>query len=187
MTGTIEGLVSIRESAQGFIEAYTTHEDDFAGFVEAATPICKRLIQRPDLLTLGFPIGTHRTALRLLYGDGDLSIIIAEEPNDIPVPVHDHGMWEMLGLWRGRIEHYMYERLDDGSQPGIAELKEIERSMLEAGDVVCVPPPPHDIHGFTPVEEFSYFVAILPGWYNNVRRYFDPERNSYFLYGRTPV
>ncbi len=187
MAEATDGLISIREAAHGFTEAYATHSDDFAGFVEEATPVCKRLIKRPDLLTLGFPLGTHRTALRLLYADGDLSIIIAEEPTGIPIPVHDHGMWEMLGLWRGRIEHYMYERLDDGTEPGVAELNEIERSVLEAGDVVCVPPPPHDIHGFTALEDLSYFVAILPGWYNNVRRYFDPERKSYLLYERTPV
>ena len=131
MVETTQGLISIRECAQQFTELYSAHGDDFPSFIEAASPVCERLCQRPDLLTLGFPIGTHRTAMRLLYGDGDLSIIIAHEPRDIPVPIHDHGMWEMLGLYNGSLEHYMYERDDDGTIPGHADLREIDRHVMQ--------------------------------------------------------
>ena len=40
---------------------------DFPAFVAAATPVCVRLLERPDLLTLGFSIGTHRAAARMRF------------------------------------------------------------------------------------------------------------------------
>jgi hypothetical protein len=93
----------------------------------------------------------------------------------------------MLGLYRGRLEHALYERDDDGARPGIAALREVDRRAMEPGDVVCVPPPPHDLHGFTPGTDATYLVAILPGWYADVRRYFDVEAGTYHLQERTPV
>jgi predicted metal-dependent enzyme (double-stranded beta helix superfamily) len=184
---TTQEAISLRTAGREVAAAYDEYRDDFGSFVEVATPICRRLIERPDLPTLGFAIGTHRAPMQLLYNDGELSIIIAHEPFNEAIPVHDHGMWEMLGLWRGRLDHCMYRRVDDGTRPGYAELDEVDRLMMEPGDVICVPPPPHDLHGFTAQTDDTYLVAILPGWYNDVRRYFDVQRKSYFLRGRTPV
>jgi predicted metal-dependent enzyme (double-stranded beta helix superfamily) len=184
---TTDGLITIRACAQRFIAAQAEHGDDFAAFVEAATPACRELMERPDLLTLGFQLGTHRTSIRLLYGDGDLSIIVAHEPPRLPIPVHDHGMWEMLGLYQGRLEHRLYERLDDDSRPGFSQVREIDRRTMTPGDVLCVPPAPNDVHGFTAETDDSYLVAILPGWYNRIRRYFDVDNDRYFLREWTPV
>jgi hypothetical protein len=182
-----QGLISIRECAGQFAAAYAEHGNDFPAFVEVATPVCARLLERPDLLTQGFSIGTHRATARLLYNDGELTIVVGHEPPQTPIPIHDHGMWEMLGLYRGRLDHSMYERLDDQSQPGFADLGEIDRRVMKAGDVICVPPPPHDLHGFTAMTQFTYLVAILPGWYDDVRSYFDVAGKSYYRQGRTPV
>ncbi len=81
----------------------------------------------------------------------------------------------------------MYERLDDGSTPGQAEIREIDSRVLEPGDVVVVPPPPHDLHGFNALTEDTWLVAFLPGWYKPVRRYFDVESKSYYEFANTPV
>jgi hypothetical protein len=186
MTKT-QNLITLRECARRFTDAWEEHAADFPAFVEAATPACRALLERPDLLTLGFPIGTHRTPARLLYADVELSIVIGHEPANVTIPVHDHGMWEMLGLYRGRLEHRMYERDDDDSRPGHADLREVDSRQMEVGDVVCVPPPPHDLHGFTPQTDATFLVAILPGWYADVRRYFDVEAGTYYLQERTPV
>lgn len=187
--GTTQQLITVRECARGFAELEAPAEggEEFQAFVEAATPFLRRLLERPDLLTMGFATGTHRAETRLLYCDQELSIVAGHEPPQTPVPVHDHSMWEMLGLYRGGLDHALYERVDDLSTPGYAELEEIERRVLEPGDVVCVPPPPHDIHGFTALTDHTWLVAILPGWYPAVRRYFDPPRNAYHLQSRTPV
>ncbi len=110
-----------------------------------------------------------------------------QEPPRLPVAVHDHSMWEMLGLYRGTLDHTLYGRADDMTRPGYAELEVIDHRVMEPGDVICVPPPPHDIHGFTALRDNTWLVAILPGWYPNVRRYFEPERNIYYLQSQTPV
>jgi predicted metal-dependent enzyme (double-stranded beta helix superfamily) len=180
-------LISVRDCGRGIAEAYDELRDDFATFTEVITPLCRRLLERPDLLTLGFPLGTHRTSLRLLYGDGELSTIIALEPLNYTVPVHDHSMWELLGLYSGRLEHTLYEHVRHDLPPGHAELKEIDRRIMEPGDIVMVPEAPNDVHGFTALEEHSYLVAILPGWYARTRKYFDFKRKTYSFREFTPV
>jgi predicted metal-dependent enzyme (double-stranded beta helix superfamily) len=184
-----EELITVRECARSFVEldAPLQGGPKFQGFVEAATPVFRRLLQRPDLLTMGFVTGTHRVPTRLLYCDGQLSIVAGQEPPRLPVAVHDHSMWEMLGLYRGTLDHTLYGRADDMTRPGYAELEVIDHRVMEPGDVICVPPPPHDIHGFTALRDNTWLVAILPGWYPNVRRYFEPERNIYYLQSQTPV
>jgi predicted metal-dependent enzyme (double-stranded beta helix superfamily) len=184
---SVASELTVRSCARAIADAMAEHEDDFPAFVEAAAPVCRRLMQRPDLLTLGFPIGTHDIPVRLIYTDEDLTIILGHEPKDVAVAVHDHGIWEMLGLYNGRLEHHLYEREDDGSVPGVAELREIDARTLERGDVVVVPPPPHDVHGFTPLADLTYLVAVLPGWYRDVRRYFDPAAGTYIERRHTPV
>jgi predicted metal-dependent enzyme (double-stranded beta helix superfamily) len=181
--------ISIRDCARAVAELAAPAEggDEFRAFVDATTPVFQRLLQRPDLLAMGFAIGTHRVDVRLLYCDGQLSIVAGHEPPRHAVSIHDHSMWEMLGLYRGSLDHQLYERDDDLSRPGYAELREIERRSMEPGDVVCVPPPPHDIHGFTAQTDDTWLIAMLPGWYPDVRRYFEPERNAYYLQSRSPV
>jgi predicted metal-dependent enzyme (double-stranded beta helix superfamily) len=181
-------VVSVRKCAQGLGGILAAHDGDLSGFVEEATPLVQRLLARPDLLTLGFPAGgTHRIPVRILYWDGDLTILAGHEPAHEDVPVHDHGMWEMLGLYAGSLDHRLYERLDDGSVPGYADLQLVDETRMEPGDIVCVPEPPNDVHGFTPQTHDTWLVAIVPGWYADTRRYFDPERSSYYLNARAPV
>ncbi len=186
---TTQELITVRDCARALadLEAPLEGGDEFEAFVRAATPTVRRLLERPDLLTMGFATGTHRTETRLLYCDQQLTIVAGHEPPHTPVPVHDHSMWEMLGLYRGTLDHTLYVRTDDLKTPGYAELREIDHRVMEPGDVVCVPPPPHDIHGFTALTDHTWLIALLPGWYPAVRRYFEPERNAYYLQSRTPV
>jgi predicted metal-dependent enzyme (double-stranded beta helix superfamily) len=182
-----DDMISVRASALSIAELYAVHEDDFDSFVAAATPVCRRLLERPDLLTVALgSTGTHGIETRLLYFDVELTIILGDEPPHA-VPVHDHGMWEMLGLYRGSLDHTLYERVDDDTTLGYAELREVDRRVMEPGEVVTVPRPPHDIHGFTALVDHTWLLAIIPGWYSAVRRYFEPERKSYYLQSRTPV
>jgi predicted metal-dependent enzyme (double-stranded beta helix superfamily) len=180
-------LPTIRDCALEIAEAMTQIQQAPARFLDIAEPACRRLLERPDLLTLGFPISTHRSTTRLLHADGNLTFVIGHEPPAEPIPVHDHGMWEILGLYQGALDHTLYRRLDDGSRPGRADLETVERRAMSPGDVVLVPPPPNDLHGFTPLTRHTYLVAILPGWYADQRRYFDIERGTYYFQGRTPV
>lgn len=61
-------------------------------------------------------------------------------------PVHDHASWATMGTFESAIEVTNYDRLDDGSDPGHADLKEREVLGAAVGQVEVVLPPKIDIH-----------------------------------------
>jgi|SRR5688572_1244459 len=61
-------------------------------------------------------------------------------------PVHDHASWATMGTFESAIEVTNYDRLDDGSDLGRAELKEREVLGASVGQVEVVLPPKVDIH-----------------------------------------
>ncbi len=62
-------------------------------------------------------------------------------------PVHDHGTWGIIGMLQGDIAAWVYQRRDDGSQEGYAELE--EHGYIESGPGAILPvvlPPDDEIH-----------------------------------------
>ena len=117
------------------------------------------------------PLYTDETGLTLVRG--------RFEPQAL-TPIHNHGSWGIIGVYCGRDRYQIWRRLDDGHSPGFAHVELIEERVLEPGDVVILPPPPHDIHAQqgldgAPAYEFVLFGAntmALP------RLYFDPAHNT---------
>ena len=95
-------------------------------------------------------------------------------------PIHSHSTWGVVGVYAGKDIHKRYRRKDGGSGAGFAELELVEDSILEAGDVVTIPHPPHDIHsqqgyGGQPCYELVLFgdnAMTIP------RLIFDLEQNT---------
>ena len=81
----------------------------------------------------------------------------------------------------------LYERIDDGTVPGHADLREIDHRTLQQGDTFIVPLPPNDVHGFTALTDMTLFLGVFPGRHPEFRRYFDLETKTYFQDRRTPV
>jgi len=52
---------------------------------------------------------------------------------------HDHGTWAVVAGVDGPERNDFYERVDDGRQPGFAELKKVGQSVCSVGDVVAMP------------------------------------------------
>ena len=72
-------------------------------------------MERGDLLDIGLPRQGNNVAFsRYLYFDTDLTMIIFKVSPEKPVQPHDHGIWESLFVYRGRLKHTMYRRVDDG-------------------------------------------------------------------------
>jgi predicted metal-dependent enzyme (double-stranded beta helix superfamily) len=117
------------------------------------------------------PLYTDETGLTLVRG--------RFEP-DALTPIHNHGSWGIIGVYRGRDRYQIWRRLDDGEDPDLARVELVEERVLEAGDVAILPPPPQDIHAQqgldgAPAYEFVLFGAntmILP------RLYFDPVQGT---------
>ena len=66
------------------------------------------------------------------------------------VPPHDHCTWAVITSIEGDEENRFYERSDDGTVSGKAQLKQIATETVRPGSGVCLMPDDiHSIHGDT--------------------------------------
>jgi len=169
-----------RQCAHDLSRVLAEHPDDLRAGEAAAMPCLRELLRRPDLFDLGVKRdGNHTPDSLWLYYDYDLQIFTAKMTKATPVPIHNHGTWEVVALYRGAIKYTMYERLDDQSQPYHAELRVTEDRIMQPLDVSICPPPPHDVHGFTALTDDTYIVAVVGGPYAPVRQYYNPAERYY--------
>lgn len=76
-------------------------------------------------------------------------------------PIHDHSAWGVMGIMENALEEVVYERLDDGSREGYAELRETHGRMVGAGSVSYVLPPYEEVHRIAnPTERPSLSVHV---------------------------
>jgi predicted metal-dependent enzyme (double-stranded beta helix superfamily) len=61
-------------------------------------------------------------------------------------PIHDHLSWGVLGFIDGLEQETRFKRLDDGSNPHRAELKEIGVYYTRAGETSHLVTPQRDVH-----------------------------------------
>ncbi|HET9223005.1 MAG TPA: hypothetical protein VFO07_10900 [Roseiflexaceae bacterium] len=118
---------------------------------------------------------------RPLYTDASgLTLVRGRFEPEALTPIHNHGSWGIIGVYRGRDRYQVWRRLDEGHGAGSAHLELVEERVLEPGDVAILPPPPQDIHAQqgldgAPAYEFVLFgknTMLLP------RLYFDPEQGT---------
>jgi predicted metal-dependent enzyme (double-stranded beta helix superfamily) len=94
-------------------------------------------------------------------------------------PAHDHGTWAVVVGVDGPERNIFWERLDDGSRPGYAELREIGDKIMLEGDVVAMPTGAiHSVLNETSQTTLSFHVY---GRHLNHtgRSQFDPERSKH--------
>jgi len=112
--------------------------------MEEAKPLLERLLRDPDLKTHSaqWP-STEGYKNLLLYVDPDHHFAINAV---VRVPgrkgsVHDHAdAWVLYGMLDGTESLERYERIDDGSRPGHAELRLSSVTVGTPGKVDLVPP-----------------------------------------------
>jgi predicted metal-dependent enzyme (double-stranded beta helix superfamily) len=173
-------LYTIRQCAQDLIALLAANENNLIKAEHEAIPVLQRLLRRPDLLELGVKRdGNHTGESLWLYYDHELSIMTARMPQGTSIPIHNHGTWEVVGVYRGAIKYTMYERADDLSQPYYAELRVVDDRIMRPEDVSICPPPPHDVHGFTALTDDTYIVAIVGGQFAPIRQYYNPHEKYY--------
>jgi predicted metal-dependent enzyme (double-stranded beta helix superfamily) len=172
---------TIRACAQEITAAIERQGGDGEALRAAIAAPLRELMQRDDLRELGIPRQGNNVAFsRYLYFDGELSILLFEVPSDRKVPPHDHGVWEGFCVYRGKVQHTVYRRADDGSVDGYAELETVQDEVMEPGDVAIVAPPA-DIHGFVALEEGTLGITVVNGAYKEERLYYQPDEKTYVV------
>jgi len=61
-------------------------------------------------------------------------------------PIHDHSCWGIMGILHNSLEEVCYDRLDDGSRPGFAEIEQTRGADVGRGSVSYLLPPYEEIH-----------------------------------------
>jgi predicted metal-dependent enzyme (double-stranded beta helix superfamily) len=174
-------LPTVRDCATAIVAAIAEHGHDSVRLGQAIEPALCRLMSRPDLLALGVPREGNNVAVSYyLYFDGQLSLLLFQVPKGKVIAPHDHGIWETLSVYRGRIKHVTYERTDDGQVPGAAELRVTDDRVLERGDFAIVAPP-SDIHSFSALCDETYGITVVNGAYKADRHYYQPDEKTYVV------
>lgn len=140
-------------------------EPDVGRRWERLKPILRELLSDPDFAAhaAGWPICVQRERAEnlLFYEDPQFGFVInglVKAPRS-RTQVHDHAHnWTLYGVLSGREVIERYERLDDGSRPGYAEVREVGRFEARRGDVDLVRP--WQIHAEASGEERTVAVIV---------------------------
>ena len=177
---------SIRDCSRALMTVMEQYETDHdsdrlrKGLLQATLP----LLERPDLFKLGVKReANHITNSKWLYYDGRMPISLDELPKGKKIPPHDHGIWEALIICSGRLRHTVYERIDDGSVEGHADLRAVEDREFAPGEIAMVVPPT-EIHSFIALEDKTFTLTVVGGEYKPLRHYYQVEEKTYVV--RTP-
>jgi len=78
---------------------------------------------------------------QLLHEEQDhaLAVLVASWMPGRGAPPHDHGVWAIVAGVDGSERNTFFERIDDRSRPGYAELRAIGQQVLGPGDVLAMP------------------------------------------------
>ncbi|HUG13882.1 MAG TPA: hypothetical protein VMM78_02595 [Thermomicrobiales bacterium] len=123
-------------------------------------------------------IHTGRQSTPLYQDDTGLTLVRARFGPEEMTPIHSHGSWGVIGVYKGRDRYQVWRRLDAGTGDGDAEVEIVEERILEPGDVVILPPPPQDIHAQQGHDGDAAYEFVLFGANAMVlpRLYFDPQQ-----------
>lgn len=93
-------------------------------------------------------------------------------------PPHDHGTWAVIVGVDGAEKNVFWERADDRTRSGYAELRRIGEKLADRGDVVAMPAGAiHSVHNES--ERVTLSLHVYGKHVNHTERsQFDPERRT---------
>jgi len=137
------------------------HDTSIEGFVAQLRDARARHVDEGDMLkrvgTLADAFAASRAAwltdamcrpdpaqgfgLHLLHEEDDhsLAVFVVTWLPKRTTPPHDHGTWAVVTGLDGEERNFLWRRLDDGFQPGRAEIELASQSVVGAGDVIALP------------------------------------------------
>jgi len=132
----------LREFVSGFTRLFETHSDA-ASIQKAGSELLKTLVSRDDWLpetyTRPHP---ERYSQYLLHCDPleRFSVVSFVWGPGQKTPLHDHRVWGLIGMLRGKESETQFTRRDDGS------FEKGETDFLESGEVAFLAPGVNDYH-----------------------------------------
>jgi hypothetical protein len=177
-------MTTIRSCAGRLLELLDKVGDDVLAEEAAINEVMQELLALPGLDTISAnPVrDASHGGLGWLYYDGDLRIVRGSMPAGMHLAPHNHGSWNLFGVYRGAVRYESYRRLDDGTIPYYAELEPADHRTLRDGDTTVMPGPPHDIHGVLGLAPLSVTVLVARGFFSPAREQYFPERNAYLVF-----
>lgn len=127
-------------------------EPRFAGVLARTDWLPERFQQDAPSSGMGGGIGQW-----LLYRSADRSLCLFSlvVPPGSQTPIHDHGAWGLVGLYRGNQDEELY-------RPAGGGLEAAARRPLDPGDWYALVPPDNDVHRVTTTSaETSVSIHLL--------------------------
>jgi predicted metal-dependent enzyme (double-stranded beta helix superfamily) len=132
------------------LRAVTARETDPEKITERVAPLAKKFAQAPGWFRPEYRecdeeqgFGVH-----MLHEEPnhDLAVfLISWLPNRGTTP-HNHKTWAVVVGMEGQEQEVSYDRLDDGSKPGFADLKRSNAQVMTTGEVaLCYPEHIHSV------------------------------------------
>lgn len=154
---------------------------DEASLLAQVAPLAKRVVAerswlRADMYSADPALG-FGTSLLHVEADQSLFVVVDSWLPGRGVPPHDHDTWAVVVGVEGSERNIFWQRLDDATRPGYAELQRLDEQSIAPGQVLAMPSGSiHSVINETSHTSLSFHVY---GRHLNhtARRQFDPERN----------
>ncbi len=175
---------SIRACAHQLIELVDKVGDDVRAKEDAINDAMRELLALPGLDTMvATPVRADmHSGIGWIYYDGDVRIVRGIMPAGMHLDPHNHGGWNLFGIYRGAVHYRSYRRVDDRSIRYHAELALVEDRVMRDGDVTVLPGPPHDIHSVIGLAPQTTTLLVARGAFAPAREQYFPERNAYLVF-----
>lgn len=189
--------MSAETTAQNALERFINkarelfaQEQDVERRWTALTPILAELLTDPEVVeaSKSWPdcVPTDGRAENLLfYEDPDYGFVVnglvkGRDRQEGRTRIHDHAhLYTLYGVLDGHELIERYERLDDCSRPGYAEIRKTVDRLVGPGEIDLVRP--YEIHSEVTIGERTVAVIIRSqkaGGFNQGR--YNPETNQYY-------
>lgn len=136
-----------------------------------------------------FPSATGEPLLYLLSEDDDyrFALYLSTGLPGRSSPPHNHTTWAVIVGIDGEEENRVYERLDDGSDPGRGQVKVKDKFVVKEGTGICfMPDDVHSIHVVSDVPTRNFHMYGMSVEHLPERVKFDVEEGTYEVYPASP-
>ncbi len=187
---------AVRDCAGRLLEILDDVGDDVARREKDIVAVMEDLLALPGLDTVvASPVWTPDPAraavgagnagggptIGWIYQDTDLRIVRGTMTAGFEQIPHDHGTWNLFGVYRGACHYRSYRRVDDGRVPFRADLELVEDRVMTDGDVTVLPAPPGDVHAVVGLAPTTTTLLVARGAFAAQRHRYLVDRGTYYL------